>query len=163
MKKKLNIYCLLMISVCMFMLVYNIGDRLMECYNLGKGMYRNVPDSGSWIAKIITWGFDMQVLFIAGIIFVLIIRNINKAIVFDWRNIRLFRVLSVIIFIHFILSTTIIWIDKYLFQAEGVVHYELYTQNVIDYAALIATLFILIIAEVFAIGMRMREEQELTI
>ncbi len=159
----MNLYCALLLVICMLMLVYNMGDRAMECYNLGKGMYRDVPNSGWWTTKLLAWGVDMQVLFLCGIIFVLIIRNINKAIVFSWKNIQLFRVLGIVMFIHFILSTGINFIDHYILETYKDIPYELYTGNVIDYAALIASVFILIIAEVFAVGLRLQEEQELTI
>ena len=43
------------------------------------------------------------------------------------------------------------------------VRHILFEGNPFDYQALIAAVFVLVIAEIFAIGLRMKEEQDLTV
>ncbi len=163
MKKRLDTYCSLLIFICAILLVFNVTDRITECYNLGKGAYSEVSSSGWWVTKMCFWAIDMNVLLISLIVFILIIKNIHKTIVFDWKNVRLFRGLSFTLFLHFIFSTGVNYIDYYILETTKNNPFEVYTGNVADYSALIATLFILIIGEVFAVGLRLQEEQELTI
>lgn len=163
MKSKLNLYCFLLIAFCLAMLVSNVTDRLIECYNLGKGVYSEMLFSNWWLATLVLWGIDMNVLLFTGIVFILIVRNIDKTIVFDWRNVKLFRVLAGLLFVHFVFSTSVNYIEQIILGAGSDISFNVYAKSIPDQPAMIATLFIFIIAEVFAIGLRLKEEQELTI
>lgn len=167
MKKKLNSYCILLMSICGVLLSFNMTDRISECYNIGKGMY-HITDTPVRITQMVIWVIDLNILLAAGILFILVIRNINRGIVFDWSNIRLFRSTGIVLGVHFLLSTAINYINYYLLpplanNTAGELMPTFYKGYVTDYPALIAMLFILIISEVFAIGLRLQEEQELTI
>ncbi|WP_280746483.1 MULTISPECIES: DUF2975 domain-containing protein [unclassified Parabacteroides] len=155
MKKRLNIYCVWLITACIIALLSNHWDTAMWCYNLGKGTVSINFDSPWELSKIALWALDLNIILFAGILFVIIIRNINNSVVFEWMNIRFFRFTAFALFIHFILSSATNMVEIWGIQG-GI-------GDPIDYYALVITLFVLVIAEVFAIGLRLKEEQELTI
>ena len=97
------------------------------------------------------------------IIFVLIIMNINKSQIFEWRNVHRLRLLGTLLIISFVLDILpkivnywglkdIFAIDKYVLAPLAI--------QVTD---VLLGLGCLIVAETFAIGLKIKEEQDLTI
>lgn len=97
------------------------------------------------------------------ILFVLIILNINKSLIFEWRNVHRMRWLGILLITSFVLEITpkianywgireVFELDKYMIAP--------FALQVTD--ALLG-LGCLIVAETFAIGLKMKEEQDLTI
>lgn len=163
MKKQFNIYSTLFITVCAILITFNLVDRASECYNLGLGIYKDVSSSGWWFTKMFLWAFDLTLLLVAGIFFILLARNIDKSIIFEWKNVRLFRILGGILFFHFLFSSAVNYIETVVLEPKDIQGITLYTKSFIDFQALLASLFIQIMAEAFAVGLRLKEEQDLTI
>ena len=97
------------------------------------------------------------------IFFVLIISSINKSQIFEWRNVHRLRWLGGLLILSFTLEfipklvnywgvRDVFALDKYIVAPFDI--------QVID---MMLGLGCLIVAETFAIGLRMKEEQELTI
>lgn len=98
------------------------------------------------------------------IIFVRVIISINRSQIFNWKNVIRLRWLGGLLVLGFLLSNIPQYISilklKEIFALKG---YEVIPSASIDIINLVLGLVALIIAEVFAIGLRMKEEQELTI
>ena len=97
------------------------------------------------------------------IIFVLIIMNINKSQIFEWRNVHRLRLLGALLITSFVLDLlpkiTNYWGLKDIFAMDKYVIAPL----AIQVTDMLLGLGCLIVAETFAIGLRIKEEQELTI
>ena len=100
----------------------------------------------------------------AVIIFILLIVSINKSDIFNWRNVYRLRWLGGMLIFSFICSVVPMCITSNLlsnvFAVKG---YTLNLSEFISITNLVLGLSALIVGEVFAIGLRMKEEQELTI
>ena len=97
------------------------------------------------------------------IIFVLIIMHINKSQIFEWRNVHRLRLLGALLITSFVLDLlpkiTNYWGLKDIFAMDKYVIAPL----AIQVTDMLLGLGCLIVAETFAIGLRIKEEQELTI
>lgn len=155
MKRNLNTLCALLVMLCVVALLSNNMDAIQLCYEMGKGTAYTDATQNSFFAKTTVQAVDMNILLIAGILFIVVISNINKGLVFVWKNITLFRWIAYLLGGHAVVSTVINYMSK-----QATVTFE---GNPFDYQALIAAVFVLVIAEIFAIGLRMKEEQELTV
>ena len=105
-------------------------------------------------------GFSLWAL----VLFIRLIVSINKSDIFNWRNVRRLRRLGMALVVSFccaFASTYLhfIGIDE-VFSMEG---YELNLPELTSTITLVLGLCSLIVAEVFAIGLKMKEEQDLTI
>ena len=96
--------------------------------------------------------------------FVKLIVCINKGTVFCWKNVSLLRKLGVALIIAFIfdLIASLLYAPAVseLFAMEG---YRIAFLELISSVNLVLGLVSFIVAQVFALGLRMQEEQELTI
>lgn len=97
------------------------------------------------------------------IVFVLLILSINKSQIFEWRNVHRLHWLGFLLIISFVLELTpkivnywglkdVFALDKYVLAP--------FALQVTD---MLLGIGCLIVAETFAIGLRMKEEQDLTI
>lgn len=155
MKKTLNLLCMVLIVFCISQLISNSAVAVRACYDLGKGLAYTDETFTGWMIKMLIWTVDMNAMLIAGILFVAAIRNINRSIVFDWRNIRLFSWTGVALTVHALCLTGMNSVDMYILHTQ--------TGVIVDFQSLIAAFFVFIVAEIFAIGLRLREDQELTV
>ena len=96
--------------------------------------------------------------------FVLFVRNINKSKIFIHRNITLLRVVGWCLVATGIIDTADGCYDTYLAtQTLNLAGYVVDYSSAANITSVIFGLFSLVIAEAFAIGLKMKEEQELTI
>lgn len=126
-----------------------------------------------WVkAKEIGWSRFGGFLTLIALIFIVkaiiqfykLINAINHEVIFDWTNVRLLNRIGRNLLISFVLAQAYMlmnyWASTRLFELEGYVHnYWCDFQSM----TLIMGLIALLVARIFAIGLRMKEEQELTI
>ena len=154
MKKKLNIMCVLMLVLMIASIVMTIigaADDFHKGWEDGK----NATEPSTFFGA-----FGMIIVFICCIVyiytfacFVRFILNVNHGEVFTWANVDLLRTVGWCIVVPTIIVFAIMspdldnlwdsWADAIGVVSEGI--------------------FILIMAEAFAIGMKLKEDQELTI
>ena len=86
------------------------------------------------------------------VVFIRLVISINRSDIFCWRNVRRLR------------SWLSAWVEvEAVRDVLSIPHYELTMTDVVDRISLLLGLCALIVGEVFAIGLRMKEEQDLTI
>ncbi len=96
--------------------------------------------------------------------FVCFVRNANRDDIFTRKNIRLLRVVGWCLFAAGTIVTADGFYDIHMArQAFSLGGYVVDYGSAADFTNIIFGLFTLVIAEAFAIGLRMKEEQELTI
>lgn len=116
-----------------------------------------------FVLKLTAFANIFAVIF-AIFIFIRLIISINKSDIFNWKNVRRLRWLGWSLIFSFIFSvipmamTSIILSDA--FSLKG---YSLHLTEFMSITNLVLGLSGLIVGEVFAIGLRMKEEQDLTI
>ena len=96
--------------------------------------------------------------------FIKLIISINKKNIFCWANVRWLRKLGIAMIVAFVgnvipLVMSAITINE-IFANEN---YNLMLSGLVDSINLVLGLVSLIVAQIFALGLRMQEEQELTI
>lgn len=96
--------------------------------------------------------------------FIKFIRNINRSDIFCWTNVKLLRKLGKYLLITFVATagSTCIHIWQ-LSQALEISGYSYNWLNPFADSSLLLGVVAFVIAEVFAIGLKMKEEQDLTI
>ena len=154
MKKKLNLFCvlmlLLMVAQVVTMFVMNAGD-------FEEGWQSDTSDqtTSGWTA-IIVYLYGFVVIAAAIVSFVCFLRfilNVNQNNVLTGENVNLLRLTGVglLIITVFALCSTL-W--------EGENFAVAFDKNI---GLMIFSVFNLIVAEAFAIGLKLKEEQDLTI
>lgn len=105
-------------------------------------------------------GFSLWAL----VLFIRLIISINKSDIFNWRNVRRLRRLGLALVVSFCCAFASAYLNfvgvDAVFSLEG---YELTTSELASTITLVLGLCSLIVAEVFAIGLKMKEEQDLTV
>lgn len=100
----------------------------------------------------------------AVVLFIRLIISINKSDIFNWRNVRRLRRLGMALVISFCCTFASKYLDfigiDAVFSLRG---YELSLSELVSTTTLVLGLCSLIVGEVFAIGLKMKEEQDLTI
>ena len=154
MKKKLNFFCvlmlLLMVAQVIMMFVMNAGA-------FEEGWQRGASDqtTSGWIALIgFLFGFVVIVAAIVSFVcFLRFILNVNQNSVLTGENVNLLRLtgIGLLIITVFVLCSTL-W--------EGENFAVAFDETI---GLMIFSVFNLIVAEAFAIGLKLKEEQELTI
>lgn len=98
------------------------------------------------------------------VLFIKVIIAINRSNIFNWRNVkRLFR-MGVLLIICFCCKFLSSYIALHEIREEfSVSGYSLSMPDFTETTTLLLGLLALIVAEVFAIGLRLKEEQDLTI
>ena len=114
------------------------------------------------------WDFICSVIYFSSIImvifnFIKIIIAVNKSIIFEWINVRRLRRIGVGFLILFI-SGAFIMANQNSAASEVL---EIENYKIVNYsydgAVLLLGIISFLIAEIFAVGLRLKEEQDLTI
>ena len=95
--------------------------------------------------------------------FLRIIFAVNKSVIFEWVNVKRLRIMGIGFIIMFIAGAGLIFIQKYTIL--GLMEIENYRiiNSPYDGSILMFGVISFLVAEIFAVGLRLREEQELTI
>ena len=141
-------------------------------YNKTSGRY--VPASYATmivsVEKSVPWGKGLlaMVEFAAAVwalvLFIRLVVSINRSDIFSWRNVRRLRRLGILLLVVFGCNWLGSWLElQAVREVLSVPNYDLILPDDSRGVALLLGLCSLIVAEVFAIGLRMKEEQDLTI
>ena len=154
MKKKLNFFCVLML---LLMVAQVVTMFVMNAGAFQEGWQKGASDqtTSGWIALIgFLLGFVVIVAAIVSFVcFLRFILNVNQNNVLTGENVNLLRLTSIglLIITVFVLCSTL-W--------EGENFAVAFDETI---GLMIFSVFNLIVAEAFAIGLKLKEEQELTI
>ena len=100
----------------------------------------------------------------AVVLFIRLIVSINKSDIFNWKNVRRLRRLGVLLIIGFVCTFLLAFLSFHnVEKVFSVTGYSLSMADMVHITSLVLGISALIVAEVFAIGLKMKEEQELTI
>ena len=154
MKKRLNIFCVLMLLLMATMVVMTFvtgADAFQEGWNKG----RNALPANTWLALLEFFAemFAIVAALVSFISFIRFILNVNHNEVFVWENVNLLRLTACGLMILALVASC----DEFIMGCSFVEVYEHF------FDAFLFGVFNLIIAEVFAVGLKLREEQDLTI
>lgn len=98
------------------------------------------------------------------ILFIRLVISINKSDIFKWKNVRRLRLLGLALIVSFCTALLPAYLTlnsvEQVFSVRG---YDLNLSDMVNTTTLVLGLSTLIVAEVFAIGLKMKEEQDLTI
>lgn len=98
------------------------------------------------------------------ILFIRLVISINKSDIFNWKNVRRLRLLGLALIVSFCTSLLPAYLTlKSVREVFSVRGYELNLSDMVNTTTLVLGISTLIVAEVFAIGLKMKEEQDLTI
>ena len=154
MKKRLNFFCVLMLLLMATQVVMTFvtgADAFMEGWNDGRNGGA-VKEWGSFMEFIVAM-FAVVAALVSFISFIRFILNVNRNNVFVWENVNLLRLTACGLMIFAVVSAG----DEFYTGCSFVEVYEHF------FDAFIFGVFNLIMAEVFAVGLKLREEQELNI
>ena len=154
MKKRLNIFCVLMLLLMAAQVVMTFvtgADAFMKGYNEG----RNVLPANTWLALLEFFAemFAIVAALVSFVSFIRFILNVNHNKVFVWENVNLLRLAACGLMILAVVASC----DEFYTGCSFVEVYDHF------FDAFFFGVFNLIIAEVFAVGLKLQEEQELTI
>jgi len=96
--------------------------------------------------------------------FIKVISSINKSIIFDWKNVKRLRFLGTALLLSFLIDSIICVLE--LYKIKNTIEFAGYNIDGLDLLQttnLILGLVSFIVAEIFAIALKMKEEQDLTI
>ena len=98
------------------------------------------------------------------VLFIRLVVSVNRSDIFNWRNVRRLRRLGVLLIVGFVC----VLLPEYLSlcslrEVFALESYDLILSDSVKVTNLLLGLIALIVAEVFAIGLKMKEEQDLTI
>lgn len=154
----------------------NLSSTSDSIYNEMTG--KNVPiwqiqsmvtvdtDAPGWLALINTLlSFILIIFGIKAVLqFIKFIRNINRSDIFCWANVKLLRKLGTSLLITFATTLTSTYMHTWqLSQVLKIPGYSYNWLNPFSHSSLLLGVLAFVIAEVFAIGLKMKEEQDLTI
>ena len=154
MKKRLNIFCVLMLLLMATMVVMTFvtgADSFQEGWEKGS----NAGPANTWahLLEFIAELFAIVAAIVSFLSFVRFILNVNRNKVFVWENVNLLRLAACGLMILAVVAA-----GDELYTGCGFV--EVYDHF---FDAFIFGVFNLIVAEVFAVGLKLQEEQDLTI
>jgi hypothetical protein len=96
--------------------------------------------------------------------FVRFIRNVRRGVIFDHRNVKQLRMIGwgllVVFFSNFVTSVASFYALSQVFEMRNV---EIQPSDIFATTEIVLSLMAFLFAEVFSLGIKMREEQELTI
>ena len=165
MKKRLNIFCVLMLLLMAPQVVMTFvtgADAFMEGYNAGANASMEGYNAGANSGPAKTWAslleflaemFAIVAALVSFISFIRFILNVNHNKVFVWENVNLLRLVACGLMILAVVASC----DELYTGCSFVDVYDHF------FDAFFFGVFNLIIAEVFAVGLKLQEEQELTI
>lgn len=100
----------------------------------------------------------------AFIYFIRLIRNINRSQIFEWANVRNLKRLGIAFIVLFAVNAIFGFLNYHsILQQVKIQGYEIDWSSALQTSNLVIGLASLLVAEIFAIGLRLKEEQELTI
>ena len=114
------------------------------------------------------WMFPCSVLGLTGFIMVVfnflrIIFAVNKSIIFEWINVKRLRRMGIGFVMIFVVSAIISTTSKYAaLELIEIENYKIINSSY-ESSLLVLGMIAFLVAEIFAVGLRLREEQELTI
>ena len=154
MKKRLNIFCVLMLLLMATMVVMTFvtgADAFQEGWEKGS----NAEPANTWahLLEFFAELFAIVAAIVSFLSFVRFILNVNRNKVFVWENVNLLRLAACGLMILAVVAA-----GDELYTGCGFV--EVYDHF---FDAFIFGVFNLIVAEVFAVGLKLKEEQDLTI
>lgn len=160
MKKKLNIFCVLMLVLMAAELIMGIVMNYAESAQAFRQGWEEGSQSGGGRNDVefdvlgIVSGFVVLFLIIRAFVsFIRFILNVNRDKVFIWDNVRLLRWTGWGILISGLIVACYDLTEGFPFE-------KIYNNAIDD---IIFSVFCLIVAEVFAIGLKLKEEQDLTV
>lgn len=122
------------------------------------------PSTWSMITDKILVFLQLILYIWAVVLFIRLIISINKSDIFNWRNVRRLRRIGIFLIIAFCCTLISAYLSmcnvEEVFSVRG---YELSLSDVTDITVLVLGICSLIVGEIFAIGLKMKEEQDLTI
>lgn len=146
--------------------VYNEKSGTYVPASFGQ-MAVSVDTKPSVLSRIVTLLLviaDYVAIIWALVLFIRLIIAINRSDIFNWKNVRRLRRLGVMLIVSFGCALFIALLSVYnlknVFAMPG---YSLTMGDMVQITSLMLGLSALIVAEVFAIGLKMKEEQDLTI
>ena len=154
MKKKLNLFCILMLvlMVAQVFVTFIVGaDAFAEGYR--KGVAGDEPTTWADLLSVLLGFIVLISAVVSFVCFLRFILNVNHNKVFVWDNVLLLRLTGIGLFI----ISLVYGIDE---CSNGGNYAEVFEES---FGILIFSVFNLIVAEVFAIGLKLKEEQDLTI
>ena len=108
--------------------------------------------------------YKRQAIVWAVVLFIRLIVSINKSDIFNWKNVRRLRRLGVLLIIGFVCTFLLAFLSFHnVEKVFSVTGYSLSMADMVHITSLVLGISALIVAEVFAIGLKMKEEQDLTI
>ena len=116
----------------------------------------------------ILWKFLCSVLIITGFIMVVfnivkIVLAVNKSVIFEWINVKRLRRIGVGFVIIFVIDTIASIVQKNVaLKLIEIENYKIINSSY-DGSILMFGMISLLVAEIFAVGLKLKEEQELTI
>ena len=132
-------------------------------YNEKTGSYVPVAYTQMVVAQVISGLLAVFAIIASTVLFIQLIVAINKSDIFNWKNVRRLRWLGVALLLNFISEAVPALMNDYelssVFSLSG---YSMET-SIDSVMLVILGLVSLIVGEVFAIGLKMKEEQDLTI
>lgn len=154
MKKKLNIFCVLMLLLMASQVVMTFvtgADAFMEGWNDG----RNAQPVNTWalLLEFFAEMFAVVAAIVSFISFIRFILNVNRNKVFVWENVNLLRLTACGLMVLAVIAAC----DELYAGRSFVDVYDHF------FDAFLFGVFNMIISEVFAIGLKLKEEQDLTI
>ena len=154
MKKRLNFFCVLMLLLMATMVVMTFvtgADAFQEGWNKG----RNVLPANTWLALLEFFAemFAVVAALVSFISFIRFILNVNRNQVFVWENVNLLRLTAC----GLMILAAVAACDEFYTGCSFIEVYDHF------FDAFLFGVFNLIIAEVFAVGLKLQEEQDLTI
>ena len=130
-------------------------------------MVTNVKvDRSTWmmVAQVISGLLAVFAIIASTVLFIQLIVAINKSDIFNWKNVRRLRRLGVLLIIGFVCTFLLAFLSFHnMEKVFSVTGYSLSMADMVHITSLVLGISALIVAEVFAIGLKMKEEQELTI
>ncbi|MDR0896117.1 MAG: DUF2975 domain-containing protein [Prevotellaceae bacterium] len=156
--------------------IFNGGQLSDSVYNSKSGSYVSAlhtqmlvhidtnPPIGAELSTMLLSVIDLIVSAWAVIMFIRLVIAINQSDIFSWKNVKRLRRLGYLLLIAFGCSTLSAFIGLYNFaKIFAVPGYSFVWTELVAVTNLLLGLSALIVAEVFAIGLRMKEEQDLTV
>jgi len=95
--------------------------------------------------------------------FLRIIFAVNKSVIFEWVNVKCLRIMGIGFILMFIANAILVFIQQYSFyKIMDIENYKI-INSPFDGSILMFGVISFLVAEIFAVGLRLKEDQELTI
>ena len=146
--------------------VYNekTGEYVPAAYGQMIVSVNTQPSVLSRIVSLLILILNYVAIVWAVVLFIRLIVSINKSDIFNWKNVRRLRRLGILLIVGFVCTFLLAFLSFHnVEKVFSVTGYSLSMADMVHITSLVLGISALIGAEVFAIGLKMKEEQELTI